>query len=378
MSGNHLRAEDGRIAKWDNLKFLMILFVVIGHTIYYFYGSSDVGKGSYLFLYTFHMPVFVFITGLFAKRKIQQYRCEIIIQYLFIYLFMKFLEVVGKILTQSKGLGIHHLWANGGTIKFRLFWSDGPEWYALAMAVFFLLTMLLKDFNRLSVFLIALFVGCIGGLDSHMGNHFASMRILTFYPVFLAGYYIDRSFFEQRSSGVLRLVLERIASGIVLSLVLLLSMLQVRTLWPYINFFKAKTSYMNLKINDVPLGIRGILLRLGCYLLWALLVWSVVTLCPGKARLYTWLGSRTQAVFIWHKLILVILFEALGGKALLMTHIPHFYLAAGICAASIIAVVSAYLPMIEIGKRLTAFGASAFPKRNEEATQEEQERERVM
>lgn len=72
MNPNRRIASEDRTPKWDNLKFAMILCVVIGHTLYYFYSSSAIAKSLYLFLYTFHMPVFVFISGLFSKRKIQE------------------------------------------------------------------------------------------------------------------------------------------------------------------------------------------------------------------------------------------------------------------------------------------------------------------
>ena len=60
-----------RIAYWDNLKFLMIVFVVMGHFILENNSgiSSPAFKSIGTFIYLFHMPVFFFISGYFYKKQ---------------------------------------------------------------------------------------------------------------------------------------------------------------------------------------------------------------------------------------------------------------------------------------------------------------------
>ena len=55
--------EKVREYKFDNLKILLILLVVLGHIIEPFYKLNTL----YLIIYAFHMPVFVYISGYFAK-----------------------------------------------------------------------------------------------------------------------------------------------------------------------------------------------------------------------------------------------------------------------------------------------------------------------
>ena len=64
-----------RIALWDNLKFILIILVVIGHLADEFTAKSDVYKSVFLFIYTFHMPLFIFISGLFHSEKNIVKRC---------------------------------------------------------------------------------------------------------------------------------------------------------------------------------------------------------------------------------------------------------------------------------------------------------------
>lgn len=56
-----------RDAYFDNLKFILILLVVVGHLIEPFNGEPTMGT-IYQFIYSFHMPLFIFTAGYFAKR----------------------------------------------------------------------------------------------------------------------------------------------------------------------------------------------------------------------------------------------------------------------------------------------------------------------
>lgn len=53
---------------WDNLRLLAIALVVVGHTIESA-SSYDLAYGLYLFVYAFHMPLFAFISGYFARAE---------------------------------------------------------------------------------------------------------------------------------------------------------------------------------------------------------------------------------------------------------------------------------------------------------------------
>lgn len=55
-----------RDAYFDNLKFILILLVVVGHLIEPFNGEAAMGA-IYQFIYSFHMPLFIFAAGYFAK-----------------------------------------------------------------------------------------------------------------------------------------------------------------------------------------------------------------------------------------------------------------------------------------------------------------------
>ena len=64
-----LNRTNDHIALWDNLKFLLILLVVVGHFADFFTAESNSFRALFLFIYSFHMPMFFFVSGWFFKSK---------------------------------------------------------------------------------------------------------------------------------------------------------------------------------------------------------------------------------------------------------------------------------------------------------------------
>ena len=58
-----------RIALWDNLKFILITLVVGGHFADTLIDYSKIYSSIFLFIYAFHMPLFIFISGYFHSEK---------------------------------------------------------------------------------------------------------------------------------------------------------------------------------------------------------------------------------------------------------------------------------------------------------------------
>ena len=52
----------------DNIKGILILFVVFGHSLELIRLNSGLANFIYIFIYTFHMPVFVFYAGYLSKN----------------------------------------------------------------------------------------------------------------------------------------------------------------------------------------------------------------------------------------------------------------------------------------------------------------------
>jgi len=57
---------DNRDYFWDNLKAFLMVLVIFGHTVTSLREVKEI-TGLYYFVYTFHMPLFVFTSGFMAK-----------------------------------------------------------------------------------------------------------------------------------------------------------------------------------------------------------------------------------------------------------------------------------------------------------------------
>ena len=72
----------------DNARFILVLLVVLGHLL-----EISVGYGNncdlYRVIYSFHMPVLLFISGYFAKFDKKK-----IIKTLLLYVFFQFMYIV--------------------------------------------------------------------------------------------------------------------------------------------------------------------------------------------------------------------------------------------------------------------------------------------
>ena len=386
-----MESKTMRVAKWDNLKAFLILCVVTGHILYFYAGASTMAKGLYLFLYTFHMPVFIFLAGMFSKHAVRERKTEKVIEYALIYVVMKFLEYIGDYLVNvgkavsslslPDGVSITFFaklrWGmsnseqmaqvlKGCKTQFHFLWTDAPSWFALAMAVFLLVTMFIQKYDKAHCLGLALLIGCLAGLDNHFGDHYASLRICVFYPVFLMGYYTDRRIFEKEKTmpdaGEKRQKKPvqsgqnaRIAAMLGIVVCLILCLCFAEQVYPYVAMLKGTANYAK-----TGLGIMGIFWRAVCYIFWGLMIVAFCILAPEKENPFSWIGKKTMPVFIWHRLPVYILFavsygeKTASGKYMLMRRLPHCYLAAVVCIAAILTVLTTYLPEFRIADRMVA------------------------
>ncbi len=59
-----------RIYQFDNAKAILIFLVVIGHMTSDYVSDSYMVRSVTLWIYLFHMPAFIFLSGLVHKRYI--------------------------------------------------------------------------------------------------------------------------------------------------------------------------------------------------------------------------------------------------------------------------------------------------------------------
>ena len=172
-------ARDNRI---DSIKGLLIILVIMGHVITTFDNQNVVNHAVMGFLYSFHMPLFIFISGYLSKNSSQQSPRDLwrgAFNLFFTLIIFQFLCSLRIELC-------------GASFKAAMeIFPFGVLWYLLSL-IYWRVTLYYTPkplLRRPALYLgIALALSILIGL-SYLGNPFALQRSANFFFFFLLGYY---------------------------------------------------------------------------------------------------------------------------------------------------------------------------------------------
>ena len=185
-----MQEKSERIALWDNLKFLLIVLVVMGHSLGNFMFQNDACKGVYIFIYFFHMPAFIFISGLFSKKTIKENKISKVTPYLLFYLLIKIISYLLQYGISGKYVPIDFLSE-----------SESP-WFCLALFFMYIITMYTKRFRKGYVLTLALLLSCLAGYSAGNPDFLVWLRTVTFYPFFYLGYIWEPELIKERLCNI--------------------------------------------------------------------------------------------------------------------------------------------------------------------------------
>lgn len=181
---------------FDSSKFVLIVLVIFGHAVL-FTGQRWAARLSYDFIYMFHMPAFVFISGFFSKnidkRKYIKSTVLIIETYIIFQIIYMFLE--------NREINLYTIFAE----------PEWVMWYLLSLVSWRFLILLIRSFNKKTTLLFLTFsvVGSIvvGFIPASIG-HFSLLRTFVFFPFFFLGYVMTQQHIDRfRSSKNIYLLL---------------------------------------------------------------------------------------------------------------------------------------------------------------------------
>lgn len=267
---------------FDNAKIILILLVVVGHTIEPLIGVSPTLKAFYLFLYFFHMPLFIFISGYFSKNiNTRDYAKKVISKLLIPYLIF-----------ESAYSVFDYFIFNREKLFFTFFTPYWIMWFMFSMIIWkVILPYVVKIKFSLPISIIA---AILIGYAIDTGYYASVSRAFVFFPFFLAGYYFDKKYLNK-----LFLVPVRAAAIIIMtaSLALIYYYGQViRVEWLYGSF-----PYHTLDHNEWYAGIY----RAAIYAVTLILSICVLSLTPRRTiPLISKMGERTIYVYLLHGFII--------------------------------------------------------------------------
>lgn len=286
-----------RIQKWDILKFFLMFCVVLGHFADYHADESDAMKSLFLFIYSFHMPLFIFVSGLFSKRMINEKRWDKILGYLVLYFFTKIMVFIYNALFKQE-------------FEFRLFDETGLAWFMFALFAFGLITVGASRYQPKYVFTFSFLLSLIAGYDSSIGSELVLSRLIVFYPFYYAGYCLDPKKLEEFSRGKVK---KAVSAAVIVILAVIA--FTVKGAYHVRPMFTGQHAYDSLGGGED----FGFLIRLACYAVSTVACAAIIVLTPdriGKGFIAR-RGQYTLPVYVFHYIITKFLYNVLDMRAYL-------------------------------------------------------------
>ncbi len=274
--GKFAMKEKSRAALWDNAKFFLMILVVIGHATIWGTESSHIFSSSLLFIYSFHMPLFIFISGMFFSPKKIPQKC---VSYFAIYCAYKiFIFIVYSLLGRMRGL--------------QLFVEGEAPWFIFALAVYILITYCIRNLNLKYILVIFTILALFAGYDRTLTDEFVLARCIKFYPFYLLGVIVSREKIEKQAQNKYC----KFAGLIILIIAAL-------CFW----FFKDKLYFLRYIFTGrnafkTEIWNYGWAMQLLCYAIALIMGWAFIMIMPTKPHKFITVGGQnTLQVYFWHR-----------------------------------------------------------------------------
>lgn len=167
--------EKIRDYKYDNLKALLITLVVLGHLLYPFVKTNAAVRLLYIFIYSFHIPAFIYITGKFSKPNLKRIG-------LFFGLYIGF---------QLLYIPFLHIFSPDTLASWSLLTPVWLMWYLFSLAIYWIILPFIPvapSKRTKIIWLTAAFIAAIlSGFVPVIGDALALSRTIVFFSFFLMG-----------------------------------------------------------------------------------------------------------------------------------------------------------------------------------------------
>lgn len=270
-----------RVYLLDNLKGLLIFLVVFGHSLELFKDEYFITQVLYAFIYLFHMPAFVFVSGYFSKN-LDKARSTAFKSFLMPFILF---NIIWNLIAALATWDIN---------QFSFITPGWALWYLMSM---FFWRLFLKDLVKIKYILpISFVVGLGAGLFSEFNGILSLSRTLVFFPFFFVGYKTteDKLFRLKRPSRFFSFAITLLA----LSFAIFICYSKV---FP-IEFLYGSDAFESY---TVPLWL-GVISRLLLYIIGFSFVFVLANTMPSKPTFFSKIGSNTLPIYILHTYLLCI------------------------------------------------------------------------
>lgn len=273
MKGMSIMKRDAYV---DNARLILIFFVVFGHMIQPFIKDSQAINTLYLWIYTFVMPAFIFLSGFFAKgidnkQELIKLAKKLLLPYvMFQLIYTAYYFFIGK-----EG------WLNS------IFYPHWALWFLISLFSWHVLLTVFKKLTPIKGILVAVFLGLIVGYVDEIGHLFSLSRTIVYFPFFLAGYWATR---------------EQINTLKINKLKIFSVFIMIATAFFIYSSGGFQTGWLLGSKSYIYLGFAssGAFIRLIVYVTKAFMAISILAWIPQQRLIFTHLGERTVYVYLLH------------------------------------------------------------------------------
>ena len=286
-----------RIYKYDNVKALLIFLVVVGHLTTDYVTDYMSVRALTLWIYSFHMPAFIFVSGLMHKRYITQEQLDLGMKG---NVKLRWDKVIGFFLC-GYGLKLFLLifrTAIGQHPNFYFIKEPGIPWYLFVMAEYEIVLYLIRKFDWKITLIGSFVLSAVIGYFPAVGDTFCLSRMVNFLPIYLLGYYMDTN----KLTEFCEKTWAKITAWIIIAISVGVCFYDPKHLYSLRKWFTGRRSYEFLQ--DFFPGTMPYCwaIRLGIWAIAILLTMAIIVVIPNKKMGYiSVIGANTLNIYFWHR-----------------------------------------------------------------------------
>ena len=271
-----------------------MLLCVIGHISLSDYGNLQfpIVRIIHLFIYTFHMPMFIILNGYFFKKEAA--KRKFVLYLLMCFVFRFFLTFINYTFKYQN-------------YYFKFIWIGDYYWTFFVLAVYNIILYFLDNYDKLAILTVSIMLSLIIGFDKSAYHDFAIQRCFVFFPYFLIGVlFKNNNYLYLINMFIKKTILIKLFSFFVLVFyITIIIIYQKYGIFKLISFFFGCRPYYYTGINNY---LFCVLIRFLTYLLTIFVGFSFCVLIPQfKINPISYFGQRTDSVYFWHGILCRIL-----------------------------------------------------------------------
>ena len=276
----------------DSLKGILILLVVLGHFVEQVLGGSALSKSIFLFIYAFHMPLFIFLNGILFRHMAFDNKK---ITWRVVYFFSLYIALKGVLYFVKLFIGENP--------TFHLLSESGVPWYLFTLTLYYLIGYYFRNVDKTYLLVSSILLALLCGYDPDINDFLVLSRTIVFFPFFLAGWMSDIN----TISSFTRKPWIRFISLLLLLSIFCIVTYRIESAYILRPLFTGRNSYKIKALGEY--AKYGLFLRILTYTISIVLSFTLLSLTPRTAfrGIFSRLGRHSLSIYFLHRPVLYLL-----------------------------------------------------------------------